>query len=482
MVNGVIIKYDSRLVFFLTVITGAVMGIITNYALTLEARGFTYLLVGTLGLLIFIPIIYRFTNRTFEFAELGMWFSLYYFAIFGIRAVGNIMFEFPSHHFWNLSVEDANRLQNIALLISLLGYLSFRLVYNRRRLGHRIANSIPKFSMQWNPNLIIPVSLLCLIIGWSARYFLLTIQGGSLQDWLMLWMEGNLDDILRGELGVEYYRQIGNLATFGLYILYIGGKVFHRVNFLILFWCLFIPEILLMPLISGSRAKVVFYLLSILIINYMTSERGYIRSVKLVKWGFITFLIFLITFPIITAFRFKGLAVFQEGISFSDFFLSMGIIWRFEALDALAIIINKVPEEVPYRYLSDFWYLIIGWIPRAIFPDKPVSLSLIFGETFVPYYHDMQIIGTVSLVGQFYWAFGIVGVVLGMAGIGLFYRVLNEYLVSPKQNMSNVLIVASMFNFFVVAPETDLTLWMTLQLFNFIQLLGLTLLLKGKFL
>jgi len=50
-------------------------------------KSITYFLIISLGLLVFIPIIYRFIHHTFDLAEPGIWFALYYFVHFGVRAV-----------------------------------------------------------------------------------------------------------------------------------------------------------------------------------------------------------------------------------------------------------------------------------------------------------------------------------------------------------------------------------------------------------
>jgi len=484
MINSVFIqarasKVKSLFIIFSVGIISVIILMILGLPNSSEQK-ITYLLVFFLGFTIFSSLMYKLLTHTYNFAEIGMWFSFYYFAQFGIRAIVDIKTGFATPHFMGMSFAEANRLINIALVIAILGYVAFRWGYNRR-LGHVLANSIPNLPRQWNTNLIISVAIICFILGWLSRLKLMTVQAGSLAAWITLWKAGNLDSILRGELGVEYFRQIGYLAQWGMILLLVAARIFRRQKYWFLFFLFTIPELLLWSLISGSRAMLPFIFLKILVVYYMTSERGHAISVKLLKWVAITAIILLISFPIITEFRFKGTSVIKEGISssFAPIALLKNVGLRFVGLDALSIIVKKVPDEIPYTFGTDILYIPVKWIPRSFWPEKPVSLSFVFGKKFVPQYYEKGIITTVSLIGEFYWAFGVIGVILGMMFFGVSLRSLNEYLVRPKNNLSNILIVSSLFNVFIVAVENNISGLFTLHLFNFLMLILIALIL-GK--
>jgi hypothetical protein len=55
----------------------------------------------------------------------------------------------------------------------------------------------------------------------------------------------------------------------------------------------------------------------------------------------------------------------------------------------------------------------------------------------------------ITLTGQFYWDLGIVGVLVGMTLVGILWKSLYEYFVRPKGNLSNILVVATMFPSFL---------------------------------
>ena len=78
---------------------------------------------------------------------------------------------------------------------------------------------------------------------------------------------------------------------------------------------------------------------------------------------------------------------------------------------------------------------------------------------------------SVSLPGQFYWDFGILGVLVGMIFIGVLWRFLHEYLVKPKGNLSNSLIVSMMFSSFFMPLEQTLVSLFTHHFFMLVILL-----------
>jgi len=76
------------------------------------------------GLLVFGPILQRIMKHSFDIAAPEMWFSLFYFAHFGVRAIWDLAFGSPFLGF-GPGTEDLTEIVNIALGTSILGFLSF---------------------------------------------------------------------------------------------------------------------------------------------------------------------------------------------------------------------------------------------------------------------------------------------------------------------------------------------------------------------
>lgn len=454
---------------FLTGLLGITVGFVSiGFAGAFASRSVTYLLVILLGFAVFVPIINRFIHRSLDLAEPGIWFALFYFAHFGVRAIWDLAFGSPFLGF-GPGAKDLG-LINAALGVSILGFLSFWFGY-QRRIGRAIAHSLPSLPRRWNSKLVVPIALLCAVVGWGTRLFLIVSQAGSIG----AWIAANKDVLLRLVEGVTYLRIISSLTTVALLLFFITARVSRRRSYWLPFWLLVIPE-LIFEFVGGKRSGVLFLLLELLVAYYMTSERGHRISLRLARLGIVFLLFAVLLFPIISAVRFHGVggigqAFFASTLSPVALFRSIG--YRLHDLDSLALIMDRVPVQVPHTLGSELGLLAISWIPRKIWSEKPmISLGEIFRKELVPpglYPEGTSV--SVSLPGEFYWDLGIVGVLVGMMLVGILWRFLHEYLVRPRGNLSNMLVVSAIFTSFFAPLEQSLIALFTAHFFKFLVLL-----------
>jgi len=98
---------------------------------------------------------------------------------------------------------------------------------------------------------------------------------------------------------------------------------------------------------------------------------------------------------------------------------------RMTIVTSVAAIVCDTGRWVDYKYGETLFLAPIGlFIPRIVWPDKPdISIGREFGHTF-RFIHplDRETEVAPSIVGDFYWNFGVVGVVLGMPLMGAAYR------------------------------------------------------------
>ena len=98
---------------------------------------------------------------------------------------------------------------------------------------------------------------------------------------------------------------------------------------------------------------------------------------------------------------------------------------RMTIVTSVAAIISDTGRWVDYKYGETLFLAPIGlFIPRIVWPDKPdISIGREFGHTF-RFANPMDDVTEVapSIVGDFYWNFGVIGVVLGMPLMGAAYR------------------------------------------------------------
>ena len=442
-----------------------------------ESRTITYLLIGFLAFITLEPMLQRILRHSFDLAEPGVWFAIFYFVHFGVRAIYDLIFGSPI-----LGLEPGAKdvgLLNTALGVSIIGLLAFWIGYHRR-LGKVIAHALPTLPRTWNINIALFVALVCFIFGWSLRIFSIIQVGG----W-GAWLEANKYEILAQAEGTMYINILANLAKVGLFIVFILARLRRHLNYWFLFTIFLIPE-LIYWLFSGSRAQFIFVLLGLLICVYMTSKKGHQVSIKLSKWVVILVILLIVLFPFFSTLRggganFKFLLTQSSAFWEQPLLLFELIMSRQHGLDSLGTLIEQISKGEPFTWGSEYLLILVSWIPRAIWPDKPViSLGKIFYEKFYPpIFHEGTAVA-VTLPGQFYWDFGIVGVVIGMFLIGVIWQILFRYLVYPSDNLSNILIVSIMFPTFFITVEQCVVSLLTMHLFQFLVLVFVVLALKSK--
>ena len=432
-----------------------------------------YLLIGILGILVFGPILYRIARHSLDIAEPGIWFAVYYFTHFGVRAIYDIVFGSLVLGFGPESVNFD--LVNTALGVSIIGFLAFWTGYHMF-VGKAFANSLAVLPRNWSLNRALCAAIFCVVLGWSFRAFLVYYQAGGIGAWL----KANKYIVLAQAQGTMYLSILSSLSTVGWLIFFILARVFKKRKYRFLFTLFFVPD-LAFQFASGSRAQFIFLLLMLLIALYMTSKRNYKTNIRYTCGAAVLITLFIFLFPFFSLIRggIRNLEeIFVQTLNFwqssKELFYLIGS--RQVGLDSLAIVVDCVPKEEPYTLGSELTLVGIAWIPRKIWPDKPVvSLGKIFYERFYPpIFHEGTSVA-ITLPGEFYWAFGLIGVIIGMLVIGILWRLLFEYLVRPKGNLSNILVTSFMFpSFFVLAEQTLVSL-LTMHLLQFIMIVIITL-------
>ena len=74
--------------------------------------------------------------------------------------------------------------------------------------------------------------------------------------------------------------------------------------------------------------------------------------------------------------------------------------------------------ETSYNYGFSLITDVLVWIPRLIYPNRPLPISEQFVEVFYPGVRDMGGGYGFFIIQEGYWAFGVVGVFISMAFFG----------------------------------------------------------------
>lgn len=105
---------------------------------------------------------------------------------------------------------------------------------------------------------------------------------------------------------------------------------------------------------------------------------------------------------------------------------------RLDALGTLSVIVRDTPERVPYQGGWTIGLIFVSYIPRLIWPGKPTTTT----GTWVSQNYGSQLdlhtnVGP-SWIGELYFNWGYIGVVLGMAVMGILLRILQERLFDAR--------------------------------------------------
>lgn len=109
-------------------------------------------------------------------------------------------------------------------------------------------------------------------------------------------------------------------------------------------------------------------------------------------------------------------------------------------------IFSKVIEQLSYTHAYQGGYQTIIealtiWIPHAIWTNKPIAKSVVFSETF------FGLNGGISptILGELYWDFSLLGIILGMFLIGAITALAYNTLTQNRNSKSAILVYCQLY-------------------------------------
>lgn len=147
---------------------------------------------------------------------------------------------------------------------------------------------------------------------------------------------------------------------------------------------------------------------------------------------------------------FKDELSFSQNLimKFGNFFLG-----NFMQVQTVSIIMDSYPAKYSFIYGSSFLMVFLIWIPRVIFPNKPLTAAGDFTISLWPeaFYRNGTTLPP-GLVGELYMNFSWLGIIIGIFLIGRFYGFLWEKLANSKNDffysVTAVIFVSLMLHFF----------------------------------
>lgn len=155
-----------------------------------------------------------------------------------------------------------------------------------------------------------------------------------------------------------------------------------------------------------------------------------------------------------------------------------GVIRRVDLLHIFAYITEVTPGIIPYYRGQTYSYLLIGWIPRILWPDKPIAAAsnnlLAIDYELLSLDQLNSTMTGIGIVAEAYANSGLVGIIIVMTLFGVILAVANNVLNGSNSDCGSAIYLTLMFSFLNGIGSS------TTQLFYFVILntLVLTLLLR----
>lgn len=131
---------------------------------------------------------------------------------------------------------------------------------------------------------------------------------------------------------------------------------------------------------------------------------------------------------------------------------------RTSLISTTAQVVEQVPSTIPYQNGGTYGFLLISWVPRFLWPDKPSASEVnhLYQVTFrITHEKDLESVSLApGIIGEAYWNFGWAGVVMMSLLLGIFLRFLE--LQCARQNSGifmNTLIVITIPQFLAIGAH-----------------------------
>lgn len=400
-----------------------------------QRTGYSYLLPWCIatGILLISPILYQLYTDTFDPFHPVVFASWTYlfpgFFIGGLTLIFGI-----SEPYYLAYVLDERENLPLTFLYVILGFaglwIGFLLPFGRR-IGGMIARRLP--SWDWRPEDVVKPGLILMAIGLVNTIIAFTLGILGFQ---------RVDEIGAYD-GLIYMLSLYWLeASFLLWLFIFRSERFNAIHYIVLGVLIFTA--LTKSAFQGNRGSLITIFILVTCAYVMT--RGKIGIKQTFAGGLIVVLLLMIGMVYGTTFR--SIKKDQENISMTDYAAYVGDTFsaigssnvldnlskgfgalgdRLDAVSSLAVIVSNHERlstlEDAYGFSNNIWNeFSTFWIPRVLWPDKPVTIDPAkYGDLYFNYSDNAF---AVTPFGDLLRNFGPWGVPLGMILLGFILRII----------------------------------------------------------
>jgi hypothetical protein len=347
-------------------------------------------------------------------------------------------------HLRGLTPEDMARGE----LMAFVAYAALLVAYILP-IGRAAAHALPRMKREWSHEATLAVALFMIPLGWAVflagQFGLIPDRAGS------------------GALGT-----IASATNFGLALLAICHLRYRSKAALALLG-IFIPPTMTFNFFTGSKQLFLMPLAMVATAHIIVTRR-------LRLWWIGGFLVAItLLYPISQVYReylfgrhlsavqvisspdyvFGLMQRFVDTAKLGDYMLE-GIVAtsnRLNALGITSVIARDAGNRVPFQNGWSLGYIAISYVPRFLWPDKPLTT---IGRFVTDHFGSGPWIDSAtgpSWVGEFYFNFGWPGVVIGMGLLGVWFRWLHEAFLGANATIPSFF--AGVIALFAIAPAVQ---------------------------
>jgi oligosaccharide repeat unit polymerase len=405
-----------------------------------DVENSNYILLSFLFALLIIPIASRILRGNLDVFEPFPFFVILYFLVFFLKSFFVVFYPEMFHYSEYVVPEFDSSTIRSTLSYLIIGILSFYAGYYLK-IGAVLGNNFSTPLKGWHSLNVKIVVILFSIIAVFSTFVFMKIAGGIIYYITHIYIRG---EIAREGGGYLLWGSLlGIEAVLLLYIFFLS----RRIKTHVVFWA-FALAIGGMYLVLGSRILFIYVFLGILVIHNFQVRRINLTHLILLSSILASVVLFVGFSRNLLG---EGTQAIHEVIvrKVSD---SENVLYTLFRLlnpdtinyDNFMIIISRVPHLLNYQYGLTYLHLLIYPIPRLLWHAKPSPIGTgIFTEVFFPGEYFAGVTKGITLPGELYLNFGILGISGGMFLFGIFLKRLDNYIRVNRSNPKAILFYAT---------------------------------------
>jgi hypothetical protein len=391
-------------------------------------------LVTLIALTLLAPLVVRARQRRLDPFEPIVFFSLAYGVMFVLRPAGmlitdSLVFEGPRQTL------DVSETFTETLVLALVGGVAFLVGY-ALPIGDRLASRRNPERRDPAAGRLVAASILVALVG-ACSFGLLVLASGGF-DFIEETVRSGRNTELLEPGGLSLYARSSFLVLIPAALVLLALGLERRSTWLKVGSFVLVALVVAQASPIGSRGTLLPLLGGIFVLyNVRRSARPSWATILVVGALAVLGSSFLSDLRGRTTRSETFVETIERATSPSRLLDSVATGPDAEMAPALAVALSVVPERLPYTYgKTIFGDLVVRPVPRAWWADKPlIPRHELLAEAWPVEFERGNINAEFSSLLYFYWDFGLIGVMLGLAVYGVLARYLYEYFRSNDKRL-----------------------------------------------